>query len=150
MLHYKKATLLDIHELVDNLRREDLVEFVLATGEVPRPLPLWEETKGDPTYAILDEQENVCAVFGSVPDPLDTDTRAILWFLATDRIEDHSLSLLKTFPEYLYRICEGYNTATAWMWEGNAMHGRWAQALGLNPTGETLTINHSTFIQIGI
>ena len=131
----------DLH-VARNLRWEDAAEVVLATGKDPETALMHREyLPGARTFTIrAPGSEHPMAIFGAVP--FQNHLREHVgqaWFLATAEIEEHSLSLLKEIPAYIDELSAPYDAGLmAFMWEGNKMHRRWAEAVGfhVDPDGE--------------
>lgn len=123
----EKAARADFLYVSANLREEDLVETVLATGRIPSEVL----HSGLEAYAVLYRGLPV-ALFG-----VEEDGRA--WFLATPEVEKLALSVLKAAPIALNALSAPYPDGLyAYAWEENDMHLRWAEAVGFTYQGKSI------------
>lgn len=131
MLTYIPASILHVGHLVMNLRSEDFVEAVIATGKQPHKLLERRlfETEDAMTLTVKAPSGRTIAMFGSFPAGC-CPGEGVAWLLATTEVEQHSLSLMKTIGPYVDQIAEPYEALVAHMWWFNSMHFRWASKLG--------------------
>lgn len=135
MIQYTAPEKGDIAHLRDNLREEDRREVELFTGW-PVEKALTRDVyrlPGSRVMSIRGPDGSLLAMCGSYEDPFPVDQPAKagrVWFLATPEVEKHPLALIKTAPEYLKILMQGYAELQAWVWVKNYHHIKWAQAVG--------------------
>ena len=142
MLEYFEGNETHLPWLALNLRQDDLVELVLATGKQPHEALSRRvlEIPGARVCTIRAPSGNPCAMFGALPNTYEPES-GIAWFLATPEIEEHKKELLQTIPPYIDFLSEPYaGGLVAYMWEHNRMHRRWAEAVGFKhcPPGDII------------
>lgn len=134
----------DLDVLAENLREEDRVECILATGRTYLSPSLVENPWR--AFSIVNEHGDLLAMCGAGPSHRDDVGSA--WFLATPGIADHSVSLIRQAPMHLDILAEPYEGGlAAALWSQNIMHLRWARAVGFEAI-TTTTLNDETFILI--
>lgn len=150
MLRYNQTRGWELTKLAAHLRREDLVEVVLATGKLPIETLTRRviDTEGAMTFTMRAPDRALLAIFGSFPSPC-CEGQGVAWMLCTLEIEDYSLSVMKSFPAMLDAIAAPYEALTAHMWAGNRMHAKWASAMGFlhEPSGDVV-IHDNRFLKI--
>lgn len=147
MVRFIEPRASDTALLAMQLREEDKVECILATGRVPRAT-LRNDLLRPPSraFSVVDDDGTLLAMCGASPSHLPGAGAA--WFLATPLVEKHGLSLIKQAPMYLNILSEPYPEGIwAAMWESNEMHLRWAERVGFWPESVT-TIHGQPFILI--
>lgn len=126
MIQVRLARPGDADELAPHLREADLLEIKANLGE--NPLIVLERgiASSDPCYAAMNEEREVMALFGVVPDSC-TDGVGMIWLLGSDDLLAHSFYFLRHCREWIEKLHERYGILWNYVDARNEIHIRWLE-----------------------
>ena len=145
MIYFAPASRVDAEWVGANLRAEDAEECRTASGLEPLPCTLRAFDASREVYALFVGRDkldsNAAALFGVAGDG-ETGT---VWFLATDAIRGHSLTILQRSAPWITHLARHYPAGLHSLADiRNSLHIRWCQLAGFT-LGPTVEINGMPF-----
>ncbi|WP_298951565.1 hypothetical protein [uncultured Methylobacterium sp.] len=119
--------------LIRDVRRDDLTEWVLASGRPLQPC-LAEGIAGSTVARTMWHPEGVLCIWGVTPTPDPLVGRA--WLIGTNLGQEHVRRVQRHFREGLSELHAAYPRLDAWAYLGNELHHHWMERLGFERTGE--------------
>lgn len=106
-----------------NLRSQDLDEIEAMGAVSPAEALHTSISLSSHGYAILDRDENACAIFGAAPHPLPDV--GVVWMLGTDAIRTEAYSIAKRTRRYFDELNSVYPILWNYIDARNTVSLRW-------------------------
>lgn len=136
MLTARKASSADIKPLASRLRAEDVAEVRAASGHTPVQALSGAFVMSDVCYSVIDEDDQVVAMFGVAPFP-ERPGVGIVWFLSAPLPFGRSKQFVREGRAWIAKLHDaGYPLLTNFVDKRNVTHVRWLKAMGVNFVGE--------------
>ena len=144
-LKIKESSLIDVENLKDRLRKEDIEELI-ALGSEPYKALLKGYIYSNKCYSVF-EGEKVIGMFGYSDYMLPKDCCSI-WFLGSDESLNYPITFHKTGKNLIKECFKKYKIITNRVYAENVKHIKWLERLGMtlmyfNP----VYINNKEFIE---
>ena len=123
---WRKATKGDVLDVAHRLREADIAEGEAMLGMDPKQwLTFADLTR---TWVIYNAKNENVALAGV--EPLPGDNSALIWMVATDQLEKHSIEFLKYSRPFIEEITRPYDLVFNWVHADNAVHLKWLKWCG--------------------
>ncbi|MEE4378437.1 MAG: hypothetical protein V2J55_13150 [Candidatus Competibacteraceae bacterium] len=129
VLRVRPAVRQDAAALASCLRQADLREIMAATTEQPLLILEHGVAWSAPCLAVTDEFDRPVALFGVVPDPVNSDIGRI-WLLAAETLVAHPYAFLRHSREWINKLLDRYRVLWNTIDARNDVHIRWLEWCG--------------------
>lgn len=129
MLLVRPAWESDADALAPRLRMEDFQEIRAADGRDPLVVLREGVTASRPCFAVLNSAGALLALFGAIPDPVDTH-RGKVWLLGTPELLKQPLALLRLSRQWTEKLHDRYAVLWNFVDARNQAHIRWLEWCG--------------------
>lgn len=137
------AALEDVHELVPNLRQDDINELK-ALGITPEQSLLRGLIYSDECYAVRFQNKTI-GLFG-VSDYNMPKGFGSIWFLGSDECTNHPITFVKQGIKYVNKWLQKYDVLLNAVDIRNTSHIEWIKRIGLSISNSVI-VNGYQFLQ---
>lgn len=151
MLHKKLVNEKDVKYILDNLRKEDVLEVQAVHGENWKEIELNEILNTDSYTVIGADENNTPICIGGLYEV--SDGVGVVWFLSTDDIKKHKLSMLKHLQKEFESFDKDYWFLYNLIYKSNNLAKNWLKWIGFKfdmtkPVGMNIPDDFEFFYRI--
>ena len=145
-LNIKKSTLMDVFDLKDRLREDDINELQ-ALGSNPQKALLRGYIYSNKCYSVF-EEDKIIGMFGYSDFNMPKDTCSI-WFLGSEESVKHPIAFCKIGRDFIENdALVRYKIAMNRVYTENIKHIKWLDRMGVIFIWDTpIEINGKQFIE---
>lgn len=130
-LSVRSAVLGDADGLATCLSPMDVRTIRAVSGEEPLRALRRHIDWSEPCHAIVDQEDRALGVFGAIPDDnIRSHRSGTVWFLRSDRLDQHHFMFLRHSRPWVLRLGEDYDVLWNYVDARNEAHIRWLQWCG--------------------
>lgn len=122
---WKLASDRDVRDVARRLRKADIKEGWAFLGCNPQDWLAHYDPKR--TWVIYNSKDANVALAGVEPY---TDNSALIWMVATDDLEKHSIEFLKYSRPFIEEVTRPYDLVFNWVHAENEVHLKWLRWCG--------------------
>lgn len=128
MLRRKDKTEKDVKYILDNLREDDIKECFASHGENWKEIEFNEIMSSDSYIVIGIDKNDLPVCMGGICEKQNNE--GVVWFLSTDEIKKHKISMLKELKKEFEKFDENFSITYNFIYKNNFIAKNWLKWIG--------------------